>query len=331
MILVTGVTNFVGRAVVRRLVKERHEVRCLLRPSRYEQRLPRGVDLSTVSASVSDASALCGAMQDVTAVVHLMRDEESAQEGKLRDHAGGTNNLIAAAQAAGVRRFIYLSRLEAGQASAYRLFRIRGRAETAVRESGLEYTILQSAVIYGPEDAFTNALVMLAKMIPIVIPIPAAGLVRFQPLWIGDLSTCVAATLDRDDLIGRTLPVGGPEHFTLEQMIGQILEAAGMRRRLLYVGMPLMRAMIGLFDTLLVHNPTPAWWLDLAAVGSAAELGAVPRRFGFEPRRFAQCLGYLRRRKPWRRDFVRFALGYSSHIRRLPNRKPASVDAPRRA
>ena len=309
MILITDTTGFIGRAVVRRLADEQAEVRCLLRPSWHEQKLPPGIPFSTVSASTSDLPALRTAMQDVTAILHLMGEDDPDREA-VRSHAEGTAKLIEAARETGVRRFIYLSRLEADRASAYPLFRVRGEAEAAVRESGLDYTILQAAITYGPEDVFTNVLVMLAKMIPFVTPIPEAGLSRFQPLWVGDLVTCLVATLDRDDLVGQTIPLGGPEHFALEQLMTQVLEAAGVRRRIVSVRVPWVRIAIEFLDVLLLRNPTPHRWLDVLAVGSATDLGTVPRHFGFEPCRFAQCLDYLRGKHPWRRDLVRFILGY---------------------
>jgi len=310
MILVTGATSFVGRSVVRRLAEEQYDVRCLLRPSQREQRLPTGLTLSTASAHFTDLPALRVAMRDATTIVHLLREEEPTQKGTLHDHIQGTANLITAAQEVGVRRFIHLSRLGANRASAYPLFRAKGEAEALVRESGLDYTILEATLVYGASDTFTNMLVMLAKMIPFFLPLPNAGMSRFQPLWVEDLATCVTATLKRDNLIEQILPVGGPEHFTLEQMVNQILEAAGMRRILFHMGMPLLRGMIRLFDALLAHNPTPEWWLDVAATGSATELGIIPRYFDFEPGRFSQCLSYLRRKRAWRRDLLRFVLDY---------------------
>jgi len=308
MILITGATSFVGRAVVLRLAAERRQVRCLLRPSRREQRLATGVPFSTVSASMGDLPALRTAMQGVTAIVHLTEEEDLRHEGALRKHVADTANLVTAAHDADVRRLIYVSRVGADRTSAYSIFRATGEVETAISESGLEPTILQAPIVYGPEDVFTNVLVMLAKTIPLVLPIPDPGLSRFQPLWVTDLTTCVLETLDRDEFIGRTIALGGPEHFTFEQMVAQVLAAAGLRRRLVRVRMPLMRGAIALCDALLPRTPTPPWWLDLLTVGSATELGATPRHFGFEPCRFSQCLDYLRRKRPWRRDMIHLIL-----------------------
>lgn len=309
MILIAGATNFVGRAVARQLAAQGREIRCLVQPSRYQQQLPTDLSFSTVSASLSDAPALRTAMQDVTAVLHLTREEDYPHRA-LESHVEGTANLLEAAQVAGVTRLIYLSRLGATPASAYPLFRIKGESEIRVDESGTDYTILRTAVVYGPDDAFTTRLVMLAKMIPLLLPVPDVGMVRFQPLWVEDLARCIVASIDRDDLIGRMITVGGPEHYTIEQMTRRVLDAAGMRRHLLHVSMPLMRTASDFLESLLVRDPAPLWWLDLAAAGSATELGAIPKHFDFEPCQFAQCLSYLRRRRPWRRDFIRYVLGY---------------------
>jgi NADH dehydrogenase len=315
MILVTGATNFVGRRVVGQLAARQREggagpVCCLVETSQFEQQLPTGVDFYIRSASLGDVQALREALQDVSTIIHLTREEERPREQPLVDHVTGTTNLLKAAQETDVRRFIYLSLLGATPASAYPLFRTRGESEIAIAESGLDYTTFRSAVIYGPDDAFTTRLVMVAKMCPLVLPIPDVGMARFQPLWVEDLARCIASTVDRDDLVNRMIPLGGPEHFTFEQTIRRILEAAGMHRHLLHVQMPLMQAAADALGALLARPPTPAWWLDLAAVGSATDLGTIPKHFGFEPCRFARCLNYLRRSRPWRQAFIRHVLGH---------------------
>ncbi len=310
MILITGATNFIGRAVARHLADVAYDICCLLQPSRREQNLPSSISFITVSADFSDPPALRAAMQNATAVIHVAREQDFDQEGQLSDHVGRVEQLVRAMQETGVSRLIYLSRLNAERSSAYPLLRAKGQAEAIIEESGLDYTIMRSSVVYGAEDAFTNVLVMGAKVLPLVLPIPDAGRSRFQPLWVGDLARCIMETLERDDLIGETIPLGGAEHFTMEQMIAEILRVAGMRRLMLHLRIPLIKAAIGFFNTFLVRNPTPRWWLDIIAVGSATSLGAIPRRFNFEPCQFADCLSYLKEKRPWRRDFFRFVMDY---------------------
>jgi uncharacterized protein YbjT (DUF2867 family) len=295
---------------VRRLAAEEIDMRCLLRPSRRTQWLPKGVAFSSISASLDDLPALRTTMQDVTAILHLIGEDAPGQEPKLERYAQHTTNLIEAAQEAGVRRLVFLSRLGADRASAYPIFRATGEAEAVVRASKMDCTILQSAVAYGPEDAFISLLAMLIKTIPFVLPVPEAGMARFQPLWIEDLVSCIVATLSRDDLSGQTIALGGSEHFTLEQMVTQVLAALNVRRRVVRMTTPVSRAAVGAFTALFPRIPAPSRWLDVLAVGSATELGVIPRHFGFEPTRFSQGLEYLRHKQPWRRNLARFILRY---------------------
>ena len=312
MILVSTATTFVGRAVARQLVADNWTVRCLIQPSARPQSLPTGIPFSSVSARLDDVAALRTAMQDVSTVVHLIGEEAPGQVRALASHRDETACLLAAMNLAGVRRIIYVSRLGADASSAYQLFRIRGEAETLVTKSGLDYALLQPAITFGAEDAFTNVIAMLAKSIPIVLPIPDPGMARFQPLWVGDLARCVSATVGRDDLFGKSVQLGGPEHFTLEQMVSELLRVLRVARLTLHVRMPFARATSSFIDVLFPRNPVPLWMLDIIEKGSATDLGAIPRNFGFEPTRFAHGLEYLRRRRTWRRDLSRFLLDIGS-------------------
>jgi NADH dehydrogenase len=48
-------------------------------------------------------------------------------------------------------------------------------AEEIIRRSGIDYTIIRSAVVYGPGDHFTLQFVRLAYLLPFVFPIPGDG------------------------------------------------------------------------------------------------------------------------------------------------------------
>jgi NADH dehydrogenase len=255
-----------------------------------------------------DVPALRGALQDVDCVVHLVGEEAPQGEWALEEHPTETACLVAAMQQEQTPRIVYVSRLGADSASAYPLFRIRGEAESLVLQSGIEYILLQPTITYGAGDAFTNVIALLAKSIPMILPIPDPGLARFQPLWVGDLARCVAAAVDRADLVGAGVAIGGPEHFTLEQMVSEILTVLQVRRMTIHVRMPFVRGASSLLGTLFARNPVPLWMLDLVEKGSATALGAIPRTFGFEPIRFSHGLDYLRRNRPWRRELVRFLL-----------------------
>ncbi|NLF01105.1 MAG: NAD(P)H-binding protein [Anaerolineales bacterium] len=311
MILLTDISTFAGQAILRRLVAERRAVRCLLQPSRRELRLPTGVTVATVATSWADLPALRTGLLDVTTVIHVVGDFYGDPSRSLAHHPQETANLLLAMQETGVERLIYISRFGAEQASAYSILRIHGETEALIRQAQPRAAILQPTITYGHGDLFTHTLAMFAKLIPFVFPVPNAGLSRFQPLWVEDLAMATSVALDDDRMAGKTLPLGGPEYFTLPQIVGEILAALRVRRTRVQASLPMVRLASQLLETLMRRNPLPLWMLEVLTAGSATELDVVPRLFGFEPSRLAHSLSYLGEPYPWRREFARFALELS--------------------
>jgi len=306
MVLVTGATGFVGRALLRRLLDKERTVGCLVRPSSSVRYLPQGaVHLAT--GTLQDLPALRVAMQGADTVIHLAgarRDEGRFTAEWINRQ--GTVNLVEAAQDADVERIIFLSHIHADRNSAFPLLRSKGAAEEAIRSSGLTYTILRSSLIFGPDDSFTTILAMLIKVIPLVFPVTGGGTTRFQPIHVEDVAACLAGCLDAYDLENTTLPIGGPEHLSYTEILNAIMEAMRVHRVHVHLRLPLMRTLVSLTESLLPNSPVSSEQLDLFTIDNTTDLGNVPRNFDFEPRRFTTNLDYLRR-KGWRRAFLRYA------------------------
>lgn len=304
MILVTGATGFIGRALLRRLMEEKWEVGCLLRPSSQERRLPQG-EVHVATGTLQDLPALRVAMQGVDTVIHLVgaRREREGHTAEWINHQW-TVNLVEAALDADVRHIIYLSLMGADRNSAYPLLRGKGAAEEAIRSSGLTYTILRPSLIFGPRDSFTLILAMLLKTIPLVFPVPGDGKTRFQPIHVDDVAHCLAGCPNARRLENVTLPIGGLQHLSYDEILSIVMGTIGARRLRVHLRMPAMRTLVRLSESLFPNPPISREQLDLFSVNNTADLSNVPRNFGFEPRRFAGNLGYLRR-KGWRRTFLR--------------------------
>jgi NADH dehydrogenase len=106
--------------------------------------------------------------------------------------------------------------------------RSKGRAEQAVRESALAWTIFRPSVIFGAGDSFLNMFAKLAAIAP-VLPIGGAH-VRFQPVWVEDVSRAFVNSLDNEATVGRSYELAGPKVYTLRELVRFAAEAAGHRR-----------------------------------------------------------------------------------------------------
>jgi uncharacterized protein YbjT (DUF2867 family) len=146
---------------------------------------------------------------------------------------------------------------------------------------------------------------MLIKALPLVFPVMGDGKTRFQPIYVGDVARCLAGCLDAYHLENTTLPIGGPQHLSYDEILSAVMEALGARRLRLHLRPPLMRTLVSISESLFPNPPVSHEQLDLFSVDNTTDLGSIPRNFKFEPLRFTGNLGYLRRRG-WRRAFLRY-------------------------
>ena len=119
MILVTGATGFIGRALIRHLSTTGQQVRVLLRPSPQSPRIPKGVPVEVAVVSLNDERGVRAALRGVDHIYHLASASTLGRRGNLlTTDIEGTRTLAQAARDAGIQRFIYLSHIGADRASA---------------------------------------------------------------------------------------------------------------------------------------------------------------------------------------------------------------------
>jgi len=289
MILVTGATGFVGSHLLRRLAKSSHApVRGLVRRERTGVR--EGVE--PVVGDLTKPETLGPALAGVGTVVHaaaITGDQKEPYRGAYEQiNRAGTENLVAAAREAGVGRFVLMSGLGTAAAPAGTYMATRWAMEEAVRNSGIAHVILQPSVLFGDGAEFVAALARLARVSP-VLPVLGGGDLRFQPLWIEDLVSCLVKTLTDDSLLGSAIALGGAEYVTFREVLEEICRALSVRRLLLPLPLWLARPQARLM-AVLPHPPLTPAMLELFAFDNATDLDVIARNFGFQPRGFREHL-----------------------------------------
>lgn len=305
MILVTGGTGFIGKALIRHLTEDGYQVRTLVRPSKRSPDLPKGVPVEVVVSALDEERSLRSAMVGVEAVFHLAGAEwRGARADLLEIDIRGTQMVLKTALDANVERLFYISHLGADRASAFPVLKAKAIAEEHVRHSGLDYTIFRSAIVYGLEDAFTTGLAKLVSTIPVFFFLPDDGNTMLQPLWIEDLVTCLMWSYEDEDTRNQVYSIGGPEYITFRHVVESIVDAIGIRRRFVSIYPPYLRAMTVLMESLFPGLPTSIYWLDYLAVNRTCALDTIPRHFSLMPGRFKYHLDHLKGRD-WRRSLIK--------------------------
>jgi len=303
MILVTGATGFVGRALVRHLSETGQQVRVLLRSSPKSPRLPRGVAVEVAVVSLNDERGVRAALRGVDQIYHLASAGSEGQHGDLmKTDIEGTRTLAQVAASADIERLIFLSHIGADRASAFPLQKAKGIAEEHIRKSGVPHTIIRSSVVFGPEDHFTNNLARLLRRAPGFFPIPSDGRTLLQPLWVEDLVTCLLWALQNPEMVNQTYEIGGGEYFTVRQVLETLMKITRTRRLLVPLPAPYMRALFVMLEAFIRNFNISTYWLDYVAVNRTCRVDNMPRTFGLMPARFGYRLDYLAR-KPWYASF----------------------------
>lgn len=305
MILVTGGTGFIGRALVRHLVELGYPVRTLIRPSPSSPRLPRSVAVDVAVSSLNDERGLRAAMVGVEVIYHLASGEWRGPRASLMDiDIQGTRAVVEAAEDAGVKRIFYISHLGADRASAYPVLKAKGIAEEFIRRSSLTYTILRSAIVYGPNDRFTTGLARILGAVPLFFLMPGNGRIVLQPLWVEDLVTCLIWALDDPETQNKVIDIGGPEYLTFQQIVQLVMQETGLKRTIIHLPPPYVRGLTVMLESMIPDLPTSVYWLDYMAVNRTTALDTMPRTFNLMPARMSQRLAYLREQN-WRTSWLR--------------------------
>lgn len=256
-IFVTGATGFVGRVVVRALQARGCAVRCLVRRG-SEPHLRGQEAVERVEGNVLSLPTLERGMAGCDTIVHLVGIIRETPEGTFESiHVQGTRNVLEAAAATGVRRYLHMSALGSRAGARARYHQTKWAAEEAVRASPLAWTIFRPSIIYGRGDQFINLLAGMVGRLP-VVPVLGGGQQRLQPVPVEQVAEGFARAANLPASEKRTYDVGGPEAVTmirLLDLIGLALDRPRVRKA--HVPLALVRPAARLLHRLPAFPVTP--------------------------------------------------------------------------
>lgn len=253
IIFLTGATGYAGSAILNRLVRNGHQVYCLVRPDSLSK-LHAAVDLAyadlvhEVAGDVLNPDSYEEALRHCSAIIHLVGIiRERPHQGVTfeRIHIEATRELVKRAQKASIRKFIHMSALGARENAVSGYHRSKYEAEQSVKDSGIPYCIFRPSVIFGPRDEFVNMLAGLIKL-PLT-PVIGNGRYRLQPVSIQTVSEVFVKALE-DKPTNQAFELGGPEQISYNDMIREIALAMNKKVVLFHQPLWLMKPVIRLME-----------------------------------------------------------------------------------
>jgi len=287
VLLLTGATGVVGRALLRRLTAAGEPVRCLVRD-------PRGLGSDRVRVQIAlgdlaDPPSFRNAMRGVRTVVHLAAAIRDQPAGSIEELNGiATWRMVRAAERAGVEHFVFMSSLGAASHDRTRFLRAKALAERAVLASDVRHTVLAPSMIYTPGDMFLTLLERMALVLP-AVPISGRGQAVYQPIWADDVADAVAGALDRTTNGQERYELAGPQTLTHEEIVDLVVRAAGRSRPIFKVPTPFVSRGLRVVEALMKSRAPTTWdeaellevsMTSARGTADAAALGVTPRAMG---------------------------------------------------
>jgi NADH dehydrogenase len=300
---VIGGTGFVGTHLVDRLIAAEHTARLLVRPGKTRDPWPAGCEL--VPGAVSDPAALADCLAGCDAVIYLIgilrEDPARGVTFEALQHQGVIDT-IAAARAAGVRRFVLMS-ANGVKADGTPYQRTKYQAEQALMASGLDWTIFRPSVIFGEPRGHMEFCTQLKRDI-IDSPMPAplfypgllpfnAGAFELAPVAVEDVAAAFCESLTRPETIGQAYDLCGPLAVSWREILTTIAAASGKTKLMLPAPALAVKTVAAAFDRF-SWFPITRDQIAMLLEGNVCTGDNGFERLGMVPARFdREALAYL--------------------------------------
>ncbi len=238
LVTVFGGSGFLGRHVVRALLKRGWRVRAAVRrPDLAGHLQPLGMVgwVQPMQANLRYRWSVDRAVEGADAVINLVAIlNETGRQRFDAVNSFGARAVAEAARGAGLKRVIHISAIGADPDSPSVQARTKAAGEAAVFETLPDSVVFRPSIAFGQEDHFFNRFAALSRVTP-ALPLFGGGHTRFQPVFVGDIARAVADAVDGKAKPGTTYELGGPEVKTFRECLETTLAAIDRRRLLVPV------------------------------------------------------------------------------------------------
>jgi NADH dehydrogenase len=145
--------------------------------------------------------------------------------------------VIEACKAAGVKRLLHMSALQADEKAPSAYLRTKARAEKLVHASAdkVNVTSFRPAVIFGPRDSFLNRFSALLDQVPLLFPL-ACGDSLMQPIYVEDVARCFVQSMNDFRTFGQRYELCGPHTYSLKEIVEYVARLKCKHTRIVTLG-----------------------------------------------------------------------------------------------
>lgn len=228
--VVTGAFGYSGKYIAKRLLNAGYQVRILT--NSFNRHNPFGDKIKAFPFNFDKPKELVESLQGTSVLYNTYWVRFNHADFKHSIAVENTLKLFCAAKEAGIKRIIHISITNPSERSHLEYFRGKAILERALIESGISYTILRPALLFGKEDILINNIAWMLRKFPI-FAVFGDGKYRLQPIYVDDLAKLAIEQGGKKE--NNIIDATGPDTFTYRELIEEIGNTIGKRRPIISV------------------------------------------------------------------------------------------------
>jgi NADH dehydrogenase len=237
---VTGAFGYSGKCIAKRLLDAGHEVITIT--NSWKRKNDFTDQIKAFPFYFDEADKLVETLQGVSVLYNTYWVRFNHKKFTHAEAIKNTETLFKAAKKAGVKRIVHVSITNPSIDSPLEYFSGKARLENALKESGVGYSILRPAVLFGKDDILINNIAWVVRHLPVSI-IFGDGAYKLQPIYVDDLAALAVEQGKKEK--NTTIDAIGPETFTYRELVQTVAEIIGKKRPIISV-QPRTACFIGL-------------------------------------------------------------------------------------
>lgn len=227
-VLVTGGSGFIGSRLLE-LIKKKYKA------SNFSKSKAGVKGIESIKGSITDEHAVFKAVKGKDIVVHLaaLIDETAGREKLFEVNVNGTMNIVEACRKFKVKQLIYLSSVgvhgkiskeideNAGLNPETDYEESKAESEKIVADSGLNFTVLRAAMVYGPNEYWKGILKQVKKGFPLI----GSGKNTWQMIYVNDIVEAIAFCIDNEKCFKQVFIIAENEKHSLKEVYEMMCKA----------------------------------------------------------------------------------------------------------
>jgi NADH dehydrogenase len=308
-IAIFGASGFLGSSLVLALSQSNHNLKLFSRNKEKIKLWTVNPHVQIFNLDLNNLAQIKKDLKKIDVVINLLGIlHQSKKESFDNIHHIWPSHLAKVMKDLGIKRLLHVSALGASikAPSLYLKSKALGESEL-LKQKNLDITILRPSIIFGAKDNFINMFKILVKWLPVIALLSPNS--KFQPIFCEDVSKILIKTLFDKKTYGKMYDLGGPDVYSLKDIIRLIIRSEKLTRIII----PLNKSLSYLFAFIMEMMPikilTRDNWRSMEVDNVVNTQRGIPYRYSFE--RLEHYLSNKKNRSPVRSkyDFYRTKSG----------------------